>query len=363
MSLSAAILIAVCAQAAPPQPQYPPATVALATTFADGRVQYELVTAKPAWWWGPAAPRISAWTAPEGTTPFRALKIARRLVGSDVEVAVSLLRGPLMSDEQLVKRVTISKGARVTVQELASYGFAPVVLSLADAVPMTPFLPSVVSVSPELEISQVDTLAAPYPGYRVRLRNLSSKAVATFHMRAYGRPEKSLSTVKAGNHGRPAMPAGEEYTFDVNLTGASPLGDGSVSPTPLDVIEIDSVVWADGTTTGPQVNAAATVIPTDAGQRLMFERALDILRQVSASPSSGQDRLVEIRRRFETLPIDADRLPATQRAMRATRGVLIADLTRFENDRSILHDDGTVRQWIAYTIARYEDWLKRLSTV
>jgi hypothetical protein len=182
-------------------------------------------------------------------------------------------------------------------------------------------------------------------------------------MRAYGRPEKSISTVKAGDRGRPAMEPGGEYTFDVNLTGASPLGDGSVSPTPLDVIEIDSVVWADGTTMGPQVNAAATVIPTDAGQRLMFERALDILRAVSASASSGQDRLAEIRRRFEALPIDADRLPATQRAMRATRGVLIADLTRFENDRSMLHDDGTVRRWIAYTIARYEDWLKRLATV
>lgn len=358
-----ALLIALSVQGAQPQPAYPPATVALATSFADGRVQYELVSPKPAWWWGSAVPRISTWTAPEGATPFRALKIARRLVGNEVEVAVSLLRGPGMSDEQPIKVMTIARGTRVAVPELSSYGFQPIVLSLADAVPMTPFLPSVVSVSPEIEISQVDTLSAPYPGYRVRLRNLASKTIATFHMRAYGRPEKSMSTVKAGDHGRPAMAPGGEYTFDVNLTGASPLGDGSVSPTPLDVIEIDSVVWADGTTTGPQVNAAATAIPNDAGQRLMFERALDILREVSTSPSSGQERLVEIRRRFQALPIDADRLPATQMAMRAIRGVLIADLTRFENERSVLRDDRTVARWIAYTIARYEDWLKRLSTV
>ena len=360
MSISVAILIALCAQGAPAQPQYPPATVALATSFADGRVQYELVSPKPAWWWGSAVPRISTWTAPEGATPFRALKIARRLVGNDVEVAVSLLRGPGMSDEQPIKVLTIARGTRVAVPELSSYGFEPVVLSLADAVPMTPFLPSVVSVSPEIEISQVDTLSAPYPGYRVRLRNLSSKTVATFHARAYGRPETSMSFVKAGDHGRPAMAPGGEYTFDVNLTGASPLGDGSVSPTPLDVIEIDSVVWADGATTGPQ-DVAATAIPNDAGQRLMFERALDILREASASASSGQERLVEIRRRFQALPIDGDRLPATQMAMRATRRVLLADLTRFENDRSVLHDDRTVARWIAYTIARYEDWLKRLS--
>ncbi len=95
----------------------------------------------------------------------------------------------------------------------------------------------------------------------------------------------------------------------------------------------------------------------------MFERALDILREVSTSPSSGQERLAEIRRRFQALPIDPDRLPATRMAMRATQSVLIADLTRFENDGSVPHDEGTVRRWIAYTIARYEEWLKRLATV
>jgi hypothetical protein len=363
MGLSVAILVAVCAQAAPAQPLYPPATVALATTFADGRVQYDLVSAKPSWWWGSSVPRIASWAPPEGTAPFRALKIARRLVGNDVEVAVSLLRGPLMSDEQPIRVMTIARGARVAVPELSTYGFEPIVLSLADAVPMTPFLPSVVSVTPEIEISDVDTLSAPYPGYRVRLRNLSSKTIATFHVRAYGRPDKSISTVKTGEHGRPAMVVGGEYTFDVNLTGASRLGDGSVSPTPLDVIEIDSVVWADGTTTGPQVNAAATAIPNDAGQRLMIERALDILREVSAGPSTRQEALAEIRLRFQALPIDADRLPATRNAMRATRATLIADLTRFENDRLVPHDDGTIRQWMAYTIARYQDWLKRLATV
>src|SRR5262249_45136544 len=148
-------------------------------------------------------------------------------------------------------------------------------LSLAPAVPMTPFLPSVVSVSPEIEVSQVDTLSAPYPGYRVRLRNLSPKTVATFHVRSYGRPETSMSTVKAGEHGRPAMTPGAEYTFDVNLTSAAWLGDGSVSATPLDLIEIDAIVWADGTSTGSLPNAAPIAIPTDAGQRLVLERALE----------------------------------------------------------------------------------------
>src|SRR5262249_61628391 len=101
------------------------------------------------------------------------------------------------------------------------------------------------------------------------------------------------------------------------------------SATPLDVIEIDSIVWADGTSTGPQVNGAATAIPNDAGQRLMFERALEILRRALAGPSNGQDLLDELRTQFTALPVDADRLPATRVAMRATRGLLIADLNRF----------------------------------
>ena len=268
-----------------------------------------------------------------------------------------------MSDEQPVRVTRIARGAHVPVPELLDFGVQPVILSLADAVPMTPFLPSVVCVSPDIEISQVDTLSAPYPGYRVRLRNLSSKTVATFHVRSIGRPATSMSTVRAGEHGRPAMSPGGEYTFDVNLTNASPFGDGSVAPTPLDVIEIDSVVWSDGTTTGPLVTAAETLIPADAGRRLVFERAVEILRQSLASPSSGQELLVNVRRRFDALAIDPDRLPATRTAMLATKRVLLADVNRFESDQSVLHDDTTVREWIAYTIARYEDWLKRLGTV
>jgi hypothetical protein len=268
-----------------------------------------------------------------------------------------------MSDEQPIRVVTLTRGARVRVPELTAYGFQPIVLSLVDVALIPPFLPLVASVTPEIEISGVDLLSAPYPGYRLHLRNLSQKTVATFHVQAYRSGNKSMSAVKAGVHGEPAMPPGGDYTFDLNLTGARANGDGPVSPTPLDVIEIDSVVWADGTSTGPQVNGAAIAIPTDAGQRLMFERGLDVLRQALASPSNGAQLLAEVRQHLATLPIDSDRLPATQQAMRATRRLLLDDLNRFDKVQTVRPDAEAARLWIANAIRRYESWIKRLSPV
>jgi hypothetical protein len=45
--------------AATPAPDLPPPTVALVETYADGRVNYELTSAKSAWMWTPYFPRLS----------------------------------------------------------------------------------------------------------------------------------------------------------------------------------------------------------------------------------------------------------------------------------------------------------------
>ena len=93
------------------------------------------------------------------------------------------------------------------------------------------------------------------------MRNLSSKTVATLHLQAYRGDTKDPGTVRAGVRDLPAMVPGEEHSFDVNLTGGRPLGDGPWSPTPLDLNEIDSVLWAEWTATGQLLSDAAAIIP------------------------------------------------------------------------------------------------------
>jgi hypothetical protein len=153
---------------APAASPLPPSTIALVETFADGRVNYELTSPKPAWMWTPLFPRLKDWQPPPGSLPVTALKLARVLVGSDVRVDVSVLLGTAHEEEAPVAAVVVRHGAHVMVNELRKFGLEPVDLSLAEAAPFTPYLPTVFSVTPNLEIADVALLNAPYPGYRIR---------------------------------------------------------------------------------------------------------------------------------------------------------------------------------------------------
>jgi hypothetical protein len=73
---------------------------------------------------------------------------------------------------------------------LTKFGVQPVTLSMAAVAPMTPYLPTAISVSPQIEISNIELLDAPYPGYRITLRNLGQKGVSVtsaHHLRNRGR--------------------------------------------------------------------------------------------------------------------------------------------------------------------------------
>ena len=341
-----------------------PASIALVTTFSDGRATYQLVSRRSAWSWTPQFPRIASWRLPDGALPIVALKVTRQLVDEDVSVRVSVLRGSSHQQEDEIDTVSLRGRTPVTIDKLRGVGLEPIVLSLVDVSFEPPFLPSVKSVTPELEFSSVEVRSSPYPGYHVTVRNLSQKSIATFTLQTYRGASKALSTVRAGTDGRPAMRPGDSYSFDVNLTGGIVDGTGNWSPTPLDLIEVEAVLWADGTTSGQLPNIAPRAIPGDAGSRITLARAIEILRAAASSSDSGSDMLQRVRAGFEALPTSDDsRLEAAQASMRATRTTVLEDLRQFEGRRSATHEADEVRLWIQSTIQRYESWIRRLSPV
>ena len=52
-------------------------------------------------------------------------------------------------------------GAFAVVDALKKFGAQPVTLSMAAVAPMTPYLPTAISVSPEIEVSNIELLNAP----------------------------------------------------------------------------------------------------------------------------------------------------------------------------------------------------------
>src|SRR5690242_1104275 len=107
------------------EPALPPSTVALVEAYSDGRVVYELTSAKPAWTWTRVFPRIKDWQPPPESPQVRAIQYDRVLVGRDIRVVVSVLLGP-SHERAAVTTVLVTPGEHVVVEELRSYGVEPV---------------------------------------------------------------------------------------------------------------------------------------------------------------------------------------------------------------------------------------------
>jgi hypothetical protein len=373
--LASAFVVAVSSMATPaasiaqPPPKADaatPATVALVETWPDGRTNYELTSLRRASMWTPRFPRVDGYKLPEGATPVFAVQFVRVLVGGDIKVDVSVLLGSAQPPGVPVASVVISRGSHVVIDELTKFGVQPVTLSMVDVAPMTPYLPTVVSVSQEIEVANVELLNSPYPGYRVTLRNLGSKGASNVHVQSYRGEEKALSALKRADDGRPMMKPGETYMFDMNLTSGGVNGfttPGTWAPIPIDLIEFDSVRWDDGTYDGnppfPHVDAR---IESDSGRRLQLRRIIDALRRTLAEPGSGPELLASARKRIDALTdAEADQLDAAKVAMRSTKAVIRADIARFERDQSTGRPTSAVTEWLTSLLRRYEAWLTRLS--
>src|SRR4051812_40915082 len=110
---------------------------------------------------------------------------------------------------------------------------------------------------------------------RIQGRVQRQRAVRPRHGQSLERPQMT-------DHGRPLMAPGESYTFDMNLKSGradKAVLSGTWTPTPIDVIEVPSVRWDDGTYEGiapfPQVDARD---PSESGRRLQLRRVIEPLR-------------------------------------------------------------------------------------
>ena len=374
-SVAGAVLFAVSAfstptasiaQPPPPPDAATPAPVALVETWSDVRINYELTTTRRGTMWTPYFPRIEGYRLPDGAKPVYAVQFARLLVVHDIKVDVSVLLGSAQPPATPVASVLVSPGSSVVVDALAKWGVKPVTLSMVAVAPMTPYLPTMVSASPQVEIAAVDLLTAPYPGYRITLRNLGAKGVASVHIQSYRGEEKALSSLKRSDDGRPMMQPGATYTFDMNLTSGGENGfttPGTWTPRPIDVIEFDAVRWDDGTYDGtspfPQVDA---VVERDSGQRLQLRRIVEALRRTLAEPGDGTELLASARARVDAL-VDAepDQLDAAKVAMLSTKNIVRADIQRFARAPLTQPSASSAREWLTAMLKRYEAWLTRLT--
>lgn len=366
LAVLAAMASAISGQIVDARPHQPPneprASLAVVTRFDSGLASFNLVTPRPGSWARPAH-KIPGWKEPAGTLPVMDLQVAWQLIDGNVRVTVSVLRGrgPALK-EDVVSTIVLTRGQHLVVEKLRTVGVQPVDLALEDVAPLTPFLPSVVSITPEIEISAVELLPGAYPGYRVTVRNLSSRSIAYFHFQSYRGAARAISAVPRGPGGRPAMRPGESFVFDVPLSGGqvSANAEGPLSPASLDVLEIDSVHFDDDTVIGDaKLTASGKSTAAGAARRGQLTRAVAVLRNADVDGRTASEMIARVDAGLETLPEDDDSLLAEARAsLRDTRMMVINDLRGLEAAAG--GNTEMVRAGIRRMIQRYEDWIRRL---
>ena len=91
--------------------------------------------------------------------------------------------------------------------------------------------------------------------------------------------------------------------------------------------------------------APSGFIASDAGARLQFTRINAILRRAIDRMADGTDTLARVKAQISALrDHDEGQLPAAQNSMRGVKAAALAELTRFEQDRSTSHDTADVAQ-------------------
>src|SRR5262249_44350665 len=158
---------------------------------------------------------------------------------------------------------------------------------------------TVVSSSPTIIVDSVELLTAPYPGYRLTLRNVGLKSVSSVHVQSYRGQNRALSALQRSDDGRPMMRPGGTFTFVMNLTSGPVTPDVDFrwwTPPPLDLIELDAIRWDDGTYDGappfPQADAA---VEANSGRRLQLRRIVSTLKQCLADGASGGNLLSSVK--------------------------------------------------------------------
>ena len=294
MSPAALLLVAVGATAAWSwQDPVAPRPLVLTITYADGRAVPHLITTRWSGAWTPMFPKNRDWRSPEGLS-VTAVNYKHRIEGPGVRVNVSVFLGQPRQKELSVASVVVAPDERVRIDALSEFGVAPVVLSIGEFVPTTLYHPQFENKTAALQVESVDILTDDAPGYRITVRNLSSKPVMTFHVESYeGRQRRGMGR-QGHRDGTPAARPGETFSFRIDADRTR------------DLIRITGLMFEDGTIEGDAGGVAIARV-VYAGRRQQLQRVLELFGPASRTPiADPAATIVSLASRIEAFGVLSD---------------------------------------------------------
>jgi hypothetical protein len=347
--------------------------------YADGRITHHEGGPRGGGFWTPMFPRESTALEPGGL-PVTAVKCDWKREGDHLQVAVSVLRGEPHQQELPVSTHAVGLGQRITVEALRAFGVRPIVLSAKPIGPVASFQPRVLNKTAGLEVTNVEVVTEPIPGYLISVTNLSTKSAVSFSVESFQGERRSTSGRQGDPEGNPIIQPGKTHTFRWRMSSGAPASAGAWAPAPIDLIAITSVLWDDGTFEGDREPAVSAQILNGA-RRLQLARVVAMLRATARESMTPEQLMPRLRAQAETLPIlasDADVAAVSvfdpQGEARTTKSLEGTVAVAFQQVKKTLIDDlraaeskragsspAMAQAFMQEILGHYEAWLSRVS--
>jgi hypothetical protein len=237
-------------------------------------------------------PRISSWKEPTGGAGEQtSIKLHDELEGDAVRIKVSVQKGRFKDSEVLIGNYLLTVGQSAVIEDMASYGYQPMEISVVRLNTAPPSLPTGTSKAASVEVLDVVERQCNFPCYSVVIHNRSFKDVN----------ELVITTSRAGAmltiqweqkpQNLPLIKAGDTLRVIVHSEASGQKSADVYIPSSPDNIAIATAVFSDKSYEGEAI-AAVRYIARLAGQKIQAERAIALLESSSDGELPGPDGLL-----------------------------------------------------------------------
>jgi hypothetical protein len=335
-------------QSGPPGPH-----LALEVKFYPGEppayVTVPPANSRPGGCWFARFGQVPNWPAAAAKT-VRAVNIQGIIVDDLVRVSVSVFLGLKFDEERQLSVHTLHEGERVTLRELTEFGVVPFEVALIRVGSVPNNLPQFVSKVKSIELVTIQSTLSTLPGYRLTLRNLSTKNVSALAIKIRQGDHVLLTGMPQGKEGLPLLVANDVSELIVPApTRALATPAGYQPATSIDqMVEITQVAFDDGSLEGEPGSASHYPALVKA-RKIQLSKVIDLFETALQDDSADVLRALE---RFE------DKMEVLDPIGGVRTGVL-AEIHQFQVSNPSL-ESATYRKWLVASKQRYQAWLARL---
>lgn len=340
------------------------------TAAQQGELSFVLSKPPPASPRGEAQPTV--WT----------VRVSARPEGELWRVNVSVGMGEFYDNGvQPVGSYALSTNERASVGEITRYGVPPLSVAVVKVLGGAARKPRVFNRTQSISVEKIETRALPEP-YRVSLKNISSKDVVAVQINSHKYNNFSALRWQGGGRLSALIKAGESYRMEMISEDRACADADGYRPKQTDIIEISSVVFADGSYEGTS-GLAALIRAKSLGHIQPLSRVVELFNSwqdrdnLSAaeityyfrSVASGIEEVAEphlLNDLLSNLPdTEPDKVLALGSFLRhgqhEIKTNLLADARELESlvskEAETQFETKIVAEWRVRTRAKYADWL------